>query len=352
MIVVTEGIADPTDAKFAMGVLRYRLEEVVGLVDRAVAGRTCDEVFGVGGPLIISPSLGAAPPAKTLLLGGAPPGGRLSPEWRSIILDALARGMTIVSGGHEFLCEDPAFVQAAGRTGATLVDLRKNNCQRIATGEGFRPECLRVHTVANSCACGKMTVALELDAGLRRRGVDSRFLATGQIGIAIAGGGCPIDRVIGDFISGAAEELVQQDQQHDVLLIEGQGSLIDARYSAVTLGLLHGSRPDALIYCYQIGRRAFGFGGLGQPPEPPMAELIRYYETTARFIHPCRVIGVAINGRHATAAEVNRQCEAVEAELGLPACDVLLYGPDKLVEATLAFRRARTVPSPSGRGPG
>ncbi len=260
---------------------------------------------------------------------------------RTIILQSLGRGMKIISGGHDFLTDDPAIVAAAKETGAPLVDLRKNECRRIATGQGFRSECLRIHTEANANACGKMTVALELDAGIRRRDVDSQFVATGQIGIAVAGNGLPIDRVIGDFVSGAAEELVLTHQHHDVIIVEGQGSLLDCRFSAVTLGLLHGSRPDGLIYCYQIGRRPFGFGGPGEPPEPPIAEIIRYYETTARLIHPCRVIGVAVNGRNASADRVNDECAAIEGELGLPACDVILHGPEKLVEATLALRDKR-----------
>ncbi|HBO42683.1 MAG TPA: DUF1611 domain-containing protein [Planctomycetaceae bacterium] len=338
MVVLTEGIADPIDAKFATAVLRYRLADVAGVVDSTHADRTCQEVYGIGGSMTIAASLDDVAGADTLLLGGAPPGGLIPADWRAIILQAVRRGMKVVSGNHEFLTDDPDFVAAARQSGAELIDLRKNDCRRIATGRGFRPECLRVHTVANSCACGKMTVTLELDAGLRRRGVDSHFVATGQIGIAIAANGLPIDRVIGDFISGAAEELVLTHQQHDVLLIEGQGSLLDCRYSAVTLGLLHGSRPDGLIYCYQIGRPAFGFGGPGEHPEPPIAEVIRYYETTASLIHPCRVFAVAVNGRAVSADRVNRECEAIEAELGLPACDVILHGPDKLVEATLALR--------------
>ena len=200
-------------------------------------------------------SLADAPQADTLLIGIAPPGGKIPPHWRPIVLEAIARGLNVVSGLHEFLNDDAEFRAAAAQHGVRLVDLRDNDEHDVASGEAFRKGCLRIHTVANDCSCGKMVAAVEVAEGLRRAGIDAAFVATGQTGIMVAGSGCAVDRVISDFVSGAAEKLVLANQHHEVVVVEGQGSLFHPRYSGVTLGLLHGLMPDGLIVCYEMGRK-------------------------------------------------------------------------------------------------
>jgi uncharacterized NAD-dependent epimerase/dehydratase family protein len=240
MVILTDGYTDSHTAKTAICVIRYRPEEVVAVFDRTAAGKTCAEVFGVGGSIPVVASLADAREANMLLLGIAPPGGKIPRSWRAIVLDAIERGMTVVSGLHELLREDAEFSRVAARCGAELIDLRDNRERDVAQRKGIRAECVRIHTVGNDCGCGKMVAAVEVARGLRAAGVDAAFVATGQTGIMIAGGGCPIDHVIADFVNGAAEKLVLANQHHEVIVVEGQGSLFHPRYSGVTLGLLHG----------------------------------------------------------------------------------------------------------------
>ncbi|OHB70192.1 MAG: hypothetical protein A2V70_08870, partial [Planctomycetes bacterium RBG_13_63_9] len=250
MIVLTDGHNDLHTAKTAICVIRYRPEEVVAVLDRESAGKTCGQVMGVGGEIPVVASLADAPEANTLLVGIAPPGGKIPAHWRRIVLEAIARKLTVISGLHDFLNDDPEFSQAAAEYGVRLIDLRDNDEHDVSSGHGLREGCLRIHTVANDCSCGKMLVAVEVSEGLRRAGVDAAFVATGQTGIMVAGSGIAIDRVISDFVSGAAEKLVLANQHHEVIVVEGQGSLFHPRYSGVTLGMLHGLMPDGLIYCY------------------------------------------------------------------------------------------------------
>jgi len=318
-------------------VIRYRPREVVAVLDRQSAGKTCEEVVGTGGAIPVVASLADAPQANTLLIGIAPPGGKIPPAWRPIVLEAIRRRMDVVSGLHDFLNDDPEFAAAAGEHGVRLVDVRHNDERDVAQRQGIRAGCLRIHTVANDCSCGKMVAALEVTGGLRREGIDAKFVATGQTGIIVEGDGCPVDRVIADFVSGAAEKLVLDNQHHEVIVVEGQGSLFHPRYSCVTLGLLHGLLPDGLIACYQMGRTRVQ--GMEQVALPSLERLIEVYQQAAGLMHPCRVIAVAVNGSGHSDQQLASECRQVTRQTGLPACDVFRHGPDKLVEAVLDLKR-------------
>jgi len=337
LIVLTDGYHDPHTAKTAINLLRYKREEVVGVLDRQASGRTCEELFGVGGTIPVVAHLADVPEANTLLVGIAPPGGKIPPAWRPIVLEAIARGLDVVSGLHDFLSDDPEFAAAAKRSGARLWDVRRNEERDVAHCQGLRQGCLRIHTVANDCSVGKMVASVEIVRVLKQRGMDAKFVATGQTGILIEGDGCPIDRVIGDFVNGAAEKLVLANQHHEVIVIEGQGSLFHPRYSGVTLGLLHGCAPDGLVLCYAMGRTAIH--GMEDIPLAPLEKVRDFYEAAACIRHPCRAIGVAINGGSFSDAEVEAERQRVRQRLGLPACDVLRHGPDELVDAVLQLKR-------------
>ncbi len=336
MVILVDGYTDTSTAKTAIGVLRYRTEEVVAVLDRQGAGKTSSQLLGVGGAIPVVASLANAPGANALLLGIAPPGGKIPAHWRRIVLEALSRGMTVVSGLHEFLADDPEFAQTAARHGAALVDLRRNDEHDVSQRRGIRPQCLRIHTIANDCSSGKMVAAVEVSLGLQRAGVDAAFVATGQTGILVAGSGCAVDRVIADFVAGAAERLVLANQHHEVIVVEGQGSLFHPRYSGVTLSLLHGTMPHGLIACYEMGRKAVF--GMPEVPLPSLRKMVDFYETAASLMHPCRVIGIAVNGIKFSDAEVEAECTRVEDKFQLPACDVIRHGPDKLVEAVRKMR--------------
>jgi uncharacterized NAD-dependent epimerase/dehydratase family protein len=337
MVVLTDGHSNPLTAKTACSVLRYCPDEVVAVFDSAAAGQTSSELLGVGGEIPVVGDLDSAPDANALLIGIAPPGGKIPPHWRSIILTAIARGMDVVSGLHEFLADDREFADAASKSGARLIDVRRNDEHDVANYENIRQQCLRILTVGQDCCVGKMVVAIELASSLRERQLSTKFIATGQTGIIIEGDGCPIDCVVSDFISGAVEKQILAQQHHDILLIEGQGSLAHPRYSAVTLGLLHGCMPQGMVLCYEAGRQQIH--GMPRVNLRPLAELRSVYESMANLLAPSKVIGVAMNSRLLSAEAAEAERDRVRQELGLPVCDVIRHGPGDLVEAVLEMQR-------------
>jgi uncharacterized NAD-dependent epimerase/dehydratase family protein len=338
LLVLTEGHSDPHSAKTAVSVIRYRTQDVVAVLDSTAAGQTSQSLLGVGGTIPVVASVSEAPEANALLVGIAPPGGRLPATMRRAVLAAIEKKMDIISGLHEFLSDDAEFAAAAAKSGAKLFDVRRNQEREIATREGIDERCLRIHTVGLDCAVGKMVVSIEVAKALKAGGHDAQFVATGQTGIMIAGEGCPIDCVVADFINGAAEKLVRANQHHEIMVIEGQGSLAHPAYSAVTLGLLHGSIPDGLILCYEVGRTQVE-SGKARVPLKSLAEMIRVNETMANIMHPCKVIGVAMNSRKCTPEEAEAERERVRRELGLPVCDVLRHGAQELAEAVLKLQK-------------
>ena len=336
MVVLTEGKTTPFYAKTAMSLLRYRSEDVLALLDSTEAGKSAGELLGMGGETPVVASLDAVKSPDSLVLGIAPPGGKIPGEWKAVIVEAIERGLDVVSGLHDFLTDDPQLTALAEKHDVRIVDVRKNKENAPSDCVDFRPECLRVHTVGHDCTVGKMVASLEIQLGLVERGIDAHFVATGQTGIMVSGEGTPIDCVVSDFVNGAAERLVLASQHHDVLLIEGQGSIVHPRFSGVTLGMLHGCAPQGLILCYEVGRKTVK--GLNHVPIEPLGKLRDLYETIAGVRFPCRVIGVAMNSRHVDEDEAERERSRVEAELGLPVCDVYRHGADVLVEAVIALR--------------
>ena len=335
IVILTEGHSEPITAKTGVCVLRYRPEEVVAVYDTHQAGRTVGEVLGVGGDTPVIGQLAAAPEANTLLVGIAPSGGKIPVAWRPVVLEAIRRGMNILSGLHDFMSDDPEFAAAARQHGVKLIDVRKNDEKDVPNRKGIRDDCIRIHTVGNDCSIGKMVVSVEIARGLQARGRDAKFVATGQTGIMIEGDGCPIDRVVSDFVSGAVEKLVLANQHHEFMVIEGQACLTHPRYSGVTLSLLHGCMPHGMVMCYEAGRTHVH--GMEHIPLKPLDELVRIYETMANLQGPSRFIGVGMNSRKFNAQQAEEERERVSRLLGLPVCDVIRDGPDALVEAALAL---------------
>lgn len=338
LLILTEGHTEPVTGKTAACVVRYCSDDVVGLLDATQAGKTAGQLLGVGGPIPVVARLDDAPDANALMIGIAPPGGRIPDAWRTTILGALARGMDVISGLHEFLADDGEFAAAAAASGARLVDVRRNNEADVAVCAPLNDRCIRLHTVGQDCSLGKMLVAVELSKALQRAGRSAKFVATGQTGIMVEGDGVPIDCVVSDFLSGAIEkQIVAHQDSHEFLVFEGQGSITHPRYSAVTLGLLHGCLPDGMILCYEVGRTHVH--GLEHVPLKPLAELRDVYENLANLRHPSRVIGVAMNSRRVDDEQAAAERERVRQELGLPVCDVIRHGPDELVQAALALKK-------------
>jgi uncharacterized NAD-dependent epimerase/dehydratase family protein len=336
MAILAEGTLDFHHGKTATSLLRYRPEEVVAVIDRTHAGATTREVLGLAGatPIVadISDALDLHP--TTLLIGIAPRGGALPDEWRREILIAIAHGMDVVSGLHFMLNDDPEFVAAARQNGVSLIDVRQPPSNlSVAELLPRRPGSHVVTFVGSDCAVGKMTAALEVTDAARARGLSAAFVATGQTGIMLEGRGIAIDRVIGDFMAGAMEQLVvEAAQEADWVFVEGQGSLIHPGYSGVTLALLHGSAPDALILVHQAGRTSIDSYPV---PIPPLDRLVRIYEVAAGWVKPARVAGIALNTRGLGEAEAKREMADAESLTGLPATDPVRFGADKLVSAVV-----------------
>ena len=286
LVILTDGHSEPLTAKTACSVLRYCPQDVVAVFDRQLAGRTSGDILGVGGTIPVIGDLADAPTANSLMIGIAPSGGQIPDSWRAIILQAIRRGMSIISGMHTFLQDDAEFAEAAEEHGVDLIDVRRNRERDVATRKGIREDCLRIHTVGNDCSVGKMVTSIEITRGLQQRGHDAQFVATGQTGIMIAGAGCPVDCVVSDFVNGAAEKLIRSSQSHDILLIEGQGSLAHPKYSAVTLGLLHGCLPHGLILCYEAGRQTVH--GMESVGLVSLSHLKTVYEIMGNLMQPCR----------------------------------------------------------------
>jgi uncharacterized NAD-dependent epimerase/dehydratase family protein len=339
MAILTDGVTNVGTAKTAVNLIRYKPEEVVAIWDPANAGKTSRELFGLGNVPVVA-TLDEAKGANVLAIGIAPAGGKLPPNLRAMLIEGMSKGMEVLSGLHQFLSDDPELSAAAQKFGVRIFDVRKNSERDVSQRKNLNEKCLRLHTVGHDCNVGKMVVSLELALALKRRGRDAKFVATGQTGMMIEGDGCPVDAVVVDFINGAVEKQVLANQHHEIILVEGQGSIIHPRYSAVTLGLLHGCVPHGLILCYEMGRGTVY--GMDHVKLPSLARFKELYEINANTQGPCKVIGIGINGRKFTDAQVEEERKRVEAEFGLPACDVLRHGTDRLVEAILRFEKTRT----------
>jgi D-glutamate N-acetyltransferase len=332
-LILAEGFSgDPHYGKTARGVVRYRRESVVALLDSTRAGETMD-----GLPIVATVNDSLCFNPDTALVGVATPGGRFPPAWRELLRSCIAKGLHVENGLHQFLSEDDEMRELAGRYRVELRDLRRPPPGlNVPTGENLQVPARIVLTVGSDCAIGKKTVALELDLEARRRGLRSQFVPTGQTGIVIAGWGIAVDAVISDFLAGAAERLVVEGHRRggeDLLVVEGQGALVHPAYAGVTLGLLHGSVPHALVLCHLAGATEVeGFPG---HPLPPLGELIDLYERSSLPVRRARVAAIALNTRHLDDEDARRAVAAAGEETGLPADDPVRFGTGRLLDAVV-----------------
>ncbi len=341
--VLAEGGFDLLEAKTAVGVIRYGRDAVVAVVDSRYTGRTASDIVGVGDDVPIVESVAAALAYKpnTLLLGTAPRGGVLPAPWRRQVAHAMREGLDVINGLHHFLEADEELAGVARSCGVDLWDVRRvPDEHRVADTRAHRLDATIVLTVGSDCNVGKMSASLELDAAAHRAGHRSTFVATGQTGIIIAGWGVAIDRVISDFAAGASEDLVMQgaEQGGDLLFVEGQGSLVHPGYSGVTLSLIHGSAPDAMILCHQVGRTTIRRYTL---PVPPLHDLVQLHEHATAHVKPSCVIGIALNTFGLDEAAAQEALAAASAETGLPATDPVRYDAQPLLAAVETLHNRR-----------
>jgi len=325
-LLLAEGFSgDPLYGKTMRGVLRYRREDVVAIVDSTRAGDAEDGVPVLGS---VEEALPLGP--TTALVGVVTQGGHFPPAWMELLRSCVEHGLDVENGLHVFLADDPELRALAEERGVELRDLRRPPAGlATATGENLSVDARIVLTVGSDCAIGKMTVSLELDLEARRRGVRSVFVPTGQTGMVIAGWGIAVDAVVADFVAGAAERLVVEGRERggELLWVEGQGSLLHPVYSGV---------PHQLVLCHEVGRTQIEGAGGGPHPIPPLRGLVELHERLALPARPARVAAIALNTRALGEEEARAAIAAAEAETGLPADDPVRFGPAKLLDVVLA----------------
>jgi uncharacterized NAD-dependent epimerase/dehydratase family protein len=316
--------ADPLAAKVAQGIRDWRPDFAIGQLrlpgcnaNMKLPDMTVDEAVAAG--------------VKTLVVGVANRGGVIAPSWIAVLKEALDKGLDLASGLHNLLRNEPELREAAARTGRSLHDVRVPTVRYpIANGEprtGKR--CLAVGT---DCSVGKMYTALAMERAMRERGMKATFRATGQTGILITGDGVPLDAVIADFMAGSIEWLTPDNDADHWDLIEGQGSLFHPSYSGVTLALIHGGAPDALILCHEPTRTHMR--GLPGYTLPSLEDLRDLSLRLARIVNPaCKVTGISINTAALSDHEARQLVDRIEDRMDLPTVDPYRHGADRLIDA-------------------
>src|SRR5258708_5392358 len=302
LIILAEGQFGFHHGKTAVGVIRYGPDDVRAVIDSTQAGGNVSTILpGRDIPIVASldEALAREPRPDTLLIGIAPTGGRLPDSWRSTIVAAIRAGLDVHSGLHTFLGDDPEFATAAAEVGTRIVDYRRPPA-RMETSIGRRhgPGKRVILTVGTDCAIGKMSVAVELRAAARAAGRSAAFVPTGQTGMMIDGWGVAVDRLVSDFAQGTVEWMVEEGERRgDWVIVEGQGSLDHPAYSSVTLALIHGATPQAMILVHKAGQTEHDFEHLTEASFPiaPLRPFIELHDRVAGLVAPARVVATALN---------------------------------------------------------
>lgn len=313
----------PLGSKTANGLILFRKDEVLAIVDEAKAGRTSQDVLGYGGdiPIVkdVAEALNHEP--DTLVVGVAPIGGAVKPEWIPDVKMALEAGLEVWSGLHHFLADNEQLMAFRDR----IWDVRRPpNNLRIAAGTWQKRKSKVILTIGSDSNVGKMTTALTLQKQLQDLGLDSIFIGTGQTGMMISGRGVAVDAVVSDFVNGATEaEIDKVDGQAPLIIVEGQGAVTHIGYSGVTMGLLHGAMPDAYLLAHQPSRIVDDY----DLPIPGLNEVIALHEALMHPFKPARVLGVNLYSKDMTLSESHTTCQSLQAETGLPVED-MVRAPD------------------------
>jgi uncharacterized NAD-dependent epimerase/dehydratase family protein len=331
LILAEEFSHDPHYGKTLRGVMRYRRESVVAILDTRRAGESDDGVPIVGS---VGEALRLEP--DTALVGVVTQGGHFPGDWQELLKSCVAEGLDLENGLHVRLRDIPGLPELAAKHGVELRDLREPPADlSTATGANLAVDATILLTVGSDCAIGKMTATCELDLEARRRGLRSVFVPTGQTGIAIAGWGIAVDAVVSDFLAGAAERLVVEGgTRGDLLWVEGQGAILHPIYSGVALGLMHGSAPHLYVLCHEVGRTVVE----GDPTASPilsLAELVDLHERMSLKLRPAKVACIALNTSPVSEAEARAAITAAEEETGLPTDDPVRFGAGKLLNSVL-----------------
>lgn len=338
-ILLHEGIRG-THGKTGLAMLRYLTAPIVAVIDRQSPGESLVELTGIprSVPIVASVEDAVKYQPDVLAIGIAPSGGALPEAWRQEIKQAIAAGLSIVNGLHTPLNCDPELA-ALLQANQWIWDVRQEPADlTVGSGQARGLPCLRVLTVGTDMSVGKMSTSLELNRASVKRGLRSKFLGTGQAGIMLSGSGIPLDAIRVDFAAGAVEQLVLKfGNDHDILQIEGQGSLFNPA-STATLPLIRGSQPTHLVLVHRAGQtqiRTFPHVTI-----PPLPEVIQVYETIAAAggaFTPARVAAIALNTAHLDDLSAQQAIKQVEVVTGLPCTDPVRFGADLLLDAILCL---------------
>jgi uncharacterized NAD-dependent epimerase/dehydratase family protein len=325
---------DPHYGKTLRGVMRYRRESVVAILDTQRAGQSDDGV-----PIVADADEAMQYEPDTALVGVVTQGGHFPGDWQELLKSCVRHGLDVENGLHVRLHDIPGLPELAREHGVELRDLREPPGDlSTATGANLDVDATIVLTVGSDCAIGKMTATCELDLEARKRGLRSVFVPTGQTGIAIAGWGIAVDAVVSDFLAGAAERLVVEGATRgDLLWVEGQGAILHPIYSGVAVGLIHGSAPHLYVLCHELGRTVTE-GDPTQSPLPSLSELIDLHERMSLKKRPAKVVAISINTSTASEDEARAAIAIAEQETGLPADDPVRFGAEKLLDGVLKAR--------------
>jgi len=315
---------DQLTAKVAQGIKDWRPEFAVGQL--RLEG--CKADMGIPDMTLLEAK---AAGVKTLVIGVANRGGVISQTWKKALVEALEEGFDLASGLHNLLSDEEDLAAVARATGRTLHDVRVPSV-KYPIANGVKRSGKRVLAVGTDCSAGKMYATLCMEKEMRARGMNATFRATGQTGILITGDGVPLDAVVADFMAGSIEYLTPDNTDDHWDLIEGQGSLFHVSFSGVTMALIHGGQPDALIVCHEPTRTHMrGLPGYTLPSIETVRDTAL---TMARIANPaCQVVGVAVNTQHMSDADARAYLAEVEARMELPTTDPFRYGAAKLVDA-------------------
>jgi uncharacterized NAD-dependent epimerase/dehydratase family protein len=319
---------DQLAAKVAQGIRDWRPDNAVGQF--RMEGCKAD----VGLPDM---DLGQARDAgaKTLVIGVANRGGTISQAWKKVLVAALEEGFDLASGLHNLLRDEEDLAAVARATGRSLHDVRVPEV-KYPIASGVKRSGKRCLAVGTDCSVGKMYTSLAMDAEMKKRGLKSSFRATGQTGILITGDGVPLDAVVADFMAGSVEWLTPDNDDDHWDMIEGQGSLFHVSYSGVTMALIHGGAPDALILSHEPTRPHMrGLPGYEMPSLEALRDLAL---PVARIANPeAQVVGISVNTAALSEDEAMSYLEAVEKRMGLPAVDPFRQGAGRLCDALEAI---------------
>ncbi len=339
IVIYAESKLGPYSSKTGNCAIRYFPEEVVSVIDSAKKGKSIEEYIGVGKGIPIVGSLKEAMKFRpdTFLVGSAPVGGFPDEHLLETVKEAIQNKLNIISGLHRFFSDMPEMVELAGSFDVKITDLRKASSPSRVSGNKWKNTRAKVIlTVGADCNSGKLSTIYELYQAFRKLKIPSDIIGTGQTGIFLAGGGPPVDAIVSDYIAGAMESAIEKSDSKnmDFIFVEGQGALTHPAYSGVTMGLLHGSMPDAMIFCLDPTREYDDWGN----KIPDLKKMIEFHELSMSFFKKSKILGISVITRNIPDKnEARETIQKIESDTGLPANDPYRFGCGNIVKKSLEY---------------